>query len=124
MDGRQANAPDTTPIPLHAYRYREPLGCRLTPQEAQLLRLLIEGHHKKGAARIMGISINTVSFHLKNVYAKLKVHSKTEAVVKALHEGLVGSIECVKCGAGRVRSHQVTSVETAWYEQNARGQLI
>jgi DNA-binding CsgD family transcriptional regulator len=37
----------------------------------------------------MGISVNTVSFHLKNVYAKLEVHSKTEAVVKALLEGLV-----------------------------------
>jgi DNA-binding NarL/FixJ family response regulator len=62
---------------------------RLTPQETELLRLLIEGHHKKTAAREMNISFHTVSFHLKNIYEKLQVHSKTEAVAKALREKLV-----------------------------------
>ncbi|MEK7723114.1 MAG: response regulator transcription factor [Acidobacteriota bacterium] len=62
---------------------------RLTPQETELLKLLIEGHHKKTAAREMGISFHTVSFHLKNIYEKLQVHSKTEAVTKALREKLV-----------------------------------
>lgn len=61
----------------------------LTPQETELLKLLVEGHHKKTAAREMGISINTVSFHLKNIYGKLQVHSKTEAVAKALREHLI-----------------------------------
>lgn len=61
----------------------------LTPQENELLRLLVDGHHKKTAAHAMGISINTVSFHLKNIYSKLQVHSKTEAVAKALRERLV-----------------------------------
>jgi len=62
---------------------------RLTPQENELLRLLAEGHHKKTAAAAMGISVNTVSFHLKHVYEKLQVHSKSEAVAKALRERLV-----------------------------------
>ena len=61
----------------------------LTPQENELLRLIADGHHKKTAAAAMQISINTVSFHLKNIYLKLHVHSKTEAVTKALREGLV-----------------------------------
>jgi DNA-binding CsgD family transcriptional regulator len=61
----------------------------LTPQETELLRLLIEGHHKKTAAREMGISIHTISFHLKNIYAKLQVHSKSEAVAKALRSQLI-----------------------------------
>ena len=61
----------------------------LTPQETGLLKLLIEGHHKKTAAREMDISVHTVSFHLKNIYEKLQVHSKTEAVAKALREHLV-----------------------------------
>jgi DNA-binding NarL/FixJ family response regulator len=62
---------------------------RLTPQESEVLRLLADGHHRKTAAEAMGISVNTVSFHLKHVYDKLQVHSKTEAVAKALRERLV-----------------------------------
>jgi DNA-binding CsgD family transcriptional regulator len=62
---------------------------RLTPQETELLKLLVDGHHYKTAAAVMGVSINTVGFHLKNIYAKLQVHSKTEAVAKAIRERLV-----------------------------------
>ncbi len=61
----------------------------LTRQERQLLKLLVEGHQKKTAAHEMGISFHTVSFHLKNIYEKLQVHSKSEAVAKALREHLV-----------------------------------
>src|SRR4026208_1942070 len=61
----------------------------LTPQETTLLKLMIEGHHYKTAAQEMGISTNTVSFHLRHIYEKLQVHSKTEAVAKALRERLV-----------------------------------
>ena len=71
------------------FRPPEHADYRLTPQETQLLKLLIEGHHKKTAAREMGISFHTVSFHLTNIYQKLQVHSKTEAVAKALRERLV-----------------------------------
>lgn len=67
----------------------ETANYRLTPQETELLKLLTEGHHKKTAAREMNISFHTVSFHLKNIYQKLQVHSKTEAVAKALRESLV-----------------------------------
>lgn len=70
------------------FRPPEHADYQLTPQEITLLKLLIEGHHKKTAAREMGISINTISFHLKNIYEKLQVHSKTEAVAKALREKL------------------------------------
>jgi DNA-binding NarL/FixJ family response regulator len=61
----------------------------LTPQESTLLKLMIEGHHYKTAAHEMGITTHTVSFHLKNIYGKLQVHSKTEAVAKALRERLL-----------------------------------
>jgi DNA-binding NarL/FixJ family response regulator len=71
------------------FRPPEHASYQLTPQETQLLKLLVEGHYKKTAAREMGISTNTVSFHLKNIYLKLQVHSKTEAVAKALREHLL-----------------------------------
>lgn len=71
------------------FRPPQSASYHLTPQELELLKLLIEGHYKKTAARAMGISTNTVSFHLKNIYLKLQVHSKTEAVAKALRERLI-----------------------------------
>lgn len=69
--------------------YSASQNYRLTHQERRLLELLIQGHHKKTAADAMGVSVNTVSFHLKNVYVKLGVHSKTEAVVRVLVDGIV-----------------------------------
>ena len=72
MDCPEAQVAEATPVSLHTYRLHERADYRLTPQERHLLRLLIEGHHKKDAARAMGISINTVSFHLKNMYVKLR----------------------------------------------------
>ncbi len=61
----------------------------LSPQEMRLLKLLGEGHHYKTAAAQLGISVHTVNFHLKSIYEKLQVHSKSEAVAKAIREGLI-----------------------------------
>ena len=71
------------------YRPPERASYRLTPQEHELLKLMVDGHHYKTAADAMGISTNTVSFHLKHIYEKLQVHSKSEAVAKALREHLL-----------------------------------
>jgi DNA-binding NarL/FixJ family response regulator len=61
----------------------------LSPHEIRLLKLLVEGHSYKTAAAELGVSVNTISFHLKNIYDKLQVHSKSEAVAKALKNRLV-----------------------------------
>lgn len=61
----------------------------LTPHEMRLLKLLVEGHNYKTAAFELNVSVNTVSFHLKKIYEKLQVHSKSEAVAKALRDGLI-----------------------------------
>jgi DNA-binding NarL/FixJ family response regulator len=61
----------------------------LTPHEVRLLKLLAEGHNYKTAAGELKVSINTVSFHMKRIYEKLHVHSKSEAVAKALRSGIV-----------------------------------
>jgi DNA-binding NarL/FixJ family response regulator len=62
---------------------------RLTPQETELLKLMVEGYNYKAAAAKLDITINTVSFHVRNIYAKLQVHSKSEAVAKALRNRLI-----------------------------------
>ena len=60
----------------------------LTPHELRLLRLLINGHNYKTAAAELNVSVNTISFHIRHIYEKLQVHSKSEAVAKALRMGL------------------------------------
>ena len=60
----------------------------LTPQESQLLALLVDGHSYRSAAARLAVSINTISFHMRHIYDKLQVHSKSEAVAKALRGGL------------------------------------
>jgi len=61
----------------------------LTSQETALLKLLVDGHNYKTAATELDISVNTVIFHVRNVYRKLHVHSKSEAVAKALRSRIV-----------------------------------
>jgi DNA-binding NarL/FixJ family response regulator len=61
----------------------------LTPHEVRLLGLLAEGHNYKTAAATLASSVNTVAFHMKSIYAKLQVHSKSEAVAKALRHRIV-----------------------------------
>jgi len=56
----------------------------LTPHELRLLKLLVEGHNYKTAATELGVTFNTVCFHIKQIYTKMHVHSKSEAVAKAL----------------------------------------
>jgi DNA-binding NarL/FixJ family response regulator len=61
----------------------------LTPHETRLLKLLVQGHNYKTAAAELGVTVHTVSFHLRSIYEKLQVHSKSEAVAKALQNRLV-----------------------------------
>jgi DNA-binding NarL/FixJ family response regulator len=61
----------------------------LTPHETRLLKLLVQGHNYKTAAAELGVTVHTVSFHLRSIYEKLQVHSKSEAVAKALRNRLV-----------------------------------
>lgn len=61
----------------------------LTPQETRFLRLLSEGHSYNTAARELGISVNTGRNYIRSTYEKLHVHSKAEAVAKAMRAGLI-----------------------------------
>ena len=60
----------------------------LTPHELRILKLLVAGHSYKSAAAEMDIAFHTIAFHVQNIYQKLQVHSKSEAVAKALRAGL------------------------------------
>jgi len=67
----------------------ERVDYQLTPHETRLLKLLVEGHNYKTAAAELGVTTSTINFHLQKIYEKLQVHSKTEAVAKALRNRLI-----------------------------------
>jgi DNA-binding NarL/FixJ family response regulator len=62
---------------------------QLTPHETRLLKLFVEGHNYKTAAAELRVSVNTINFHVRSIYEKLQVHSRSEAVAKALLNRLV-----------------------------------
>jgi len=61
----------------------------MTSREEEVLRFLVKGLIKKEIAEELSISQHTVDMHLRSVYRKLEVRSQTEAVSKALRQGLV-----------------------------------
>jgi DNA-binding NarL/FixJ family response regulator len=92
LAGGAPMSPDVAVRVVHLFRKFSPpaeAAYRLTEQETRILSLIVDGHHYKTAARELGISTSTVAFHLKNIYGKLQVHSKSEAVTKALREHLI-----------------------------------
>ena len=67
----------------------QPPASPLTPKELVVLRELALGHDNESVAKTLGLSPNTVRTHVQNILAKIKVHSKLEAVSKALQEGWI-----------------------------------
>src|SRR5687768_13268042 len=55
---------------------------QLSKREREVVELLLQGKSNKQIALGLGIAESTVEFHLKNVYAKLKVSSRAEAILK------------------------------------------
>ncbi len=61
----------------------------LTPREREVLKALADGLDYKQIADRLCISMDTVRSHIRHIYEKLQVHSKSEAVAKALRQRLV-----------------------------------
>ena len=68
---------------------RAPARLDLTDRERDVLRALSEGRAYKQVADDLEMSIDTVRTHIRSIYKKLQVHSVTEAVSRAIREGLV-----------------------------------
>ena len=71
------------------FRPPEKADYNLTPHEIRLLRMLTEGYNYVSAAEKLGISYNTLKFHVRNIYDKLQVHTQTEALAIAMRDRLV-----------------------------------
>jgi DNA-binding NarL/FixJ family response regulator len=66
-----------------------PISSSLTARERQVLLLLARGLRNKEIARRLQVSERTVNFHLANIYQKLQVSGRTEALSRAIEEGLL-----------------------------------
>jgi DNA-binding CsgD family transcriptional regulator len=67
----------------------DPLVEELTPRETQVLSLLADGLSNKTIASRLGVSDETVKFHLTSIFGKLGASNRTDAVRHALRRGLV-----------------------------------
>jgi DNA-binding NarL/FixJ family response regulator len=61
----------------------------LTAREVEVLQQLVGGHSQRRIAGLLGLSPHTVNSHVRNIYAKLHVQSRTGAAAKALQEHLI-----------------------------------
>lgn len=71
------------------FRPPERADYNLTPHEIRLLKMLTEGYNYVSAAEKLGISYNTLKFHVRNIYDKLQVHTQSEALAIAMRDRLV-----------------------------------
>ena len=91
VEGGSPMSPEVARRVINLFREIKPpkeAAYELTPHEVRLLRMLVEGHSYKTAAAELHVSVNTIKFHLRHIYDKLQVHTKSEAVAKALRHGL------------------------------------
>ena len=62
---------------------------QLSVRQVEILRMLAEGHSYKACAVALDVGIDTVRSHVRKIYERLHVHSRSEAVWKALQEGML-----------------------------------
>jgi DNA-binding NarL/FixJ family response regulator len=68
---------------------RGDLTERLSPREHEILSLVARGYTYPEVAHLTGVSLSTIHTHVKSIYSKLAVHTKTEAVFEARQMGLL-----------------------------------
>ena len=67
----------------------DPLVEALTPRETQVLTLVADGLSNKAVAARLGVSDETVKFHLTSIFGKLGASNRTDAVRQGLRRGMV-----------------------------------
>jgi DNA-binding NarL/FixJ family response regulator len=92
-DGASPISPAVARYLLRRMRRSEPAAATpesaLTGRERDVLERLARGYSYRETAEQLGISANTVAHHIKNIYPKLAVGSRGEAVFRAVQDGLI-----------------------------------
>ena len=92
VDGGAPMSPEIARKVIHLFQAARPAvrtDEHLTRREVTLLGLLAQGHSYQAAADSLEITVNTVRNYIRSIYDKLHVHSKSEAVSKALRSGII-----------------------------------
>jgi DNA-binding NarL/FixJ family response regulator len=92
MQGGATMAPFIARRVLEAFKLQSPKpsdGEELSAREQEVLGLLVNGMNYKTVAEKIFISPDTVRNHIRNIYEKLHVHSRSEAVAKAIRQNLI-----------------------------------
>jgi len=116
--GREVIHPWSARLVMRALRARATRGARfsITARERDVLSLLVEGHTTAGIAVRLGVGFHTVQSHLKSLYRKLDVGSKTAATALALRYQLVSGTADRAARATAARSPRARPAERrpAW----------
>ena len=86
----------TVTVPREEYDAEEPAENTLSRREVQILRLVARGAGNREVADSLHLSESTVKRHLSNIYDKLGVNTRGEAVSKAVSEGWISSWDIAK----------------------------
>ncbi|HYE53463.1 MAG TPA: response regulator transcription factor, partial [Chitinophagaceae bacterium] len=94
FDVNRGGSPMTANVARKVLQYfqqqpKQKTDYNLSEREQEILKGLVNGYSYKLIANEYFISIDTVRSHIRHIYDKLHVNSKTEAVLKAINEGLV-----------------------------------
>ena len=99
--------------PVSSAGRRRDAGLGLTTREADILKALAEGLSNKQIARQFWLSEQTIKFHLTNIYRKLEVGSRTEAVRHAYEHGMIEN-PMLRATADSRLSGRAVSANAAW----------
>lgn len=90
IEAYEGGAPMSTKIArMVVSSFKKPRNTTLTTREQEVLNQLCQGKSYKGIADALFVSQDTIRSHIKSIYKKLEVNSKSEAVIKAIKEKLV-----------------------------------
>lgn len=88
-DGGSPMSPNIARKVINSFQGTEKSDVELSEPESKILTLLAEGCSYKGISKQVYLSVDGVRYHIRNIYNKLEVSNKSEAVAKALRDRLI-----------------------------------
>lgn len=88
-EGGSPMSPNIARKVINSFQAVNDSNIELSDTEVTILKLLAEGNSYKGISKEVYLSVDGVRYHIRNIYNKLEVSNKSEAVAKALRDKLI-----------------------------------